>query len=111
MGLTNEERMALVDVRLEKSRDTFAEVSILIDNGLWRTAANRLYYACFYAVGALLVKDNHDAKTHNGVFSLLGQYYVKENIISEEQNDVYRKLLSLRLTGDYDDWSAIRDKM
>jgi uncharacterized protein (UPF0332 family) len=47
MGLSEEERKAVVVYRLEKAKDTFAEIPILIENHLWRNAANRLYYACF----------------------------------------------------------------
>jgi uncharacterized protein (UPF0332 family) len=109
MRLTDEETEILVNLRLEKSKATFAEVSIQINNELWRTAANRLYYACFYAASALLTKDRHDARTHNGVFSMLGCYYVKEKKIGKEQSDVYRKLFNLRQTGDYDDWAVITE--
>ena len=53
MGLSNEERDTVVKIRLRQAKETYAEVSILIDNELWRTAANRLYYACYYAVSDL----------------------------------------------------------
>ena len=42
--------------RLQRANETIAEINILIENKLWNTAINRMYYACFYAVGALLVK-------------------------------------------------------
>jgi uncharacterized protein (UPF0332 family) len=109
MRLTDEEIDVLINLRLEKSKATFAEVSIQINNELWRTAANRLYYACFYAASALLTKDRHDARTHNEVFSMLGYHYVKENKIRKEQSDVYRKLFNLRQTDDYDDWAIITE--
>ncbi|MBA7554875.1 hypothetical protein ES705_47511 [subsurface metagenome] len=46
-----------VNYRLQKAKDTILEVKTLIDNQYWNTAINRLYYACFYAVGALLIKN------------------------------------------------------
>jgi uncharacterized protein (UPF0332 family) len=110
MSLTDEEIGVLVKLRMERAKVTFAEVSILMDNGLWRTAANRLYYACFYAASALLTKDKHDARTHSGVFSLLGYHYVRENKISNEQNKLYHKLFNLRQTGDYDDWITLSEE-
>jgi uncharacterized protein (UPF0332 family) len=57
MRLTDEERKAVVQLRLERAKNTYAEVSILIANDLWQTAATRLYYACYYVVGALLVQN------------------------------------------------------
>jgi uncharacterized protein (UPF0332 family) len=110
MGLTAEEREAIVRLRMDRANETYSEVAaILIKNAMWRTAANRLYYACFYAAGALLMHDGHQAQTHGGVISLLGWHYVKTNIISEELSNVYRKLFNLRQKGDYDDWVVVEE--
>ena len=38
----------------------------------WETAANRLYYALFHAMSALLVCDGHQVKSHRGVLALFG---------------------------------------
>ena len=43
--------------RLQRAKETIQEVKILIENKFWNTAINRMYYACFYAVGSLLVKN------------------------------------------------------
>ena len=92
MGLAEEERKSVIDYKLEKAKETIAEIPILIANKLWRNAANRLYYACFYAVSALLIKHGHTAHTHGGTKGLFGKYFVLTNIISKEQNKLYEKL-------------------
>ena len=109
MGLTEEERKTLVDYKLEKAKATIAEIPILIENKFWRNAANRLYYACFYAVSALLLKDGYIAHTHGGTKGLLGKQFVLTNIISREQNKLYEKLFDLRQKGDYDDWIIVNE--
>jgi len=109
MGLSEEEKKSLVNYRLEKAKETFAEIPILIENKLWRNAANRLYYACFYAAMALLLKDGYTARTHSGVKALLGMYYVRTEIISKELNEAYQKMFNLRQTGDYDDMVIITE--
>jgi len=48
----------LVPYRLEKARETLEDARILANAGRWNACVNRLYYACFYSVSALLVKDN-----------------------------------------------------
>lgn len=53
--MTTAERNEIVKYRLSRAHETLNEVEILIENKLWNTAINRLYYACFYAVNALLV--------------------------------------------------------
>ena len=109
MGLAEEERNLIVVYQLGKAKETIAEIPILIENKLWRNAANRLYYACFYAVSALLVKHGYVAHTHGGAKGLFGKYFVLTNIISKEQNKLYEKLLDLRQKGDYGDWIIVNE--
>ena len=47
MGLTNDERSSLVELRLEKAKRFIAEAEQMLSMGLWDLAANRFYYSCF----------------------------------------------------------------
>ena len=107
MGLKDEERKDVVKFRLEKANETFAEIPVLIDNKFYRTAANRLYYACFYAATALLINRGFETHTHSGVKTLLGLHYIKENKIEKALGTMYDQLFYLRQTGDYGDWVTI----
>jgi len=109
MGLSEENRKSLVNYRLGKAKETFAEIPILIENKLWRNAANRLYYACFYAANALLINDGHQAHTHSGVKTLLSLNYAKENAIDKNFITIYSNLFRMRQRGDYEDWISIRE--
>jgi uncharacterized protein (UPF0332 family) len=108
MGLSNEEREAIVKIRLQQAKETYAEVSILIDNELWRTATNRLYYACYYAASALMTQYGYQPRTHSGLIGLLGLHFVQTNIISDETAFVLRLLFEMRQKGDYDVWVDIK---
>jgi uncharacterized protein (UPF0332 family) len=57
--------------RLRRANETISEIKILIENKLWNTAINRMYYACFYAVGALLVKNGVETSSHSVFVDLL----------------------------------------
>ena len=109
MGLNEIERKEVVKFRLEKARSTFAEISVLMENKFYRTAANRLYYACYYAATALLIKDGYETHTHSGVKTLLGLHYISENKIEKSVGKMYGQLFNLRQTGDYEDWMDIED--
>ena len=109
MKLSEEEKKAIVEYRLDKAKDTLLDVSISIQNNRWNNAANRLYYACFYAAIALLINDGHEARTHSGVRALLGLHYVKTGIIDEELSQAYQKTFHLRQTGDYDDLAIVTE--
>jgi uncharacterized protein (UPF0332 family) len=104
MTLTKKEREAVVTYRVEKANKTLVEAISNVENSCWHSAANRLYYACFYAVCALLIKNGHATRTHNGAFSLFGEYFISTGLISIEHNKFYRRILELRQTGDYDDF-------
>lgn len=50
-------RAALISYRLERANETLKEAKLLTDNGFFNAAVNRLYYSCYYAVQALLIKN------------------------------------------------------
>jgi len=110
MSLTEEERNIIVEHRLKRADETMAEAKDLVRLNHWHGATNRLYYACYYAITALLVKYGHITRTHGGVIVLLGKYFVTTGIIDKEQNKFYQKLFDLRQGGDYSDWTSIDEK-
>lgn len=98
------QRWELADYRMKKATATFSEVALLIENELWNTSVNRLYYACFYAVSALLIFNNIPSKTHSGVRQLFGLHFVKTGIVEKETGKFFSYLFDQRQTGDYDDF-------
>ena len=66
-------------------------------------AANRLYYACFYAVCALLAQYEMSSSKHGGVMSLFNRHFVKEQTISLEFGKFYSRMFDNRTEGDYGD--------
>jgi uncharacterized protein (UPF0332 family) len=65
--MKNSEKSDLINYRLKRATDTLQEINIHLENKLWNTAINRLYYACFYAATALLLDNDINASTHSGV--------------------------------------------
>jgi len=109
MGLTEDERQAIVVLRLNNAKQTLDDAKIIANNKLWKAAANRLYYACFYAASALMVKFGFEAKTHAGIIRLLGLHFISKNHINNESGNVYYKLFALRQKSDYDDWVVVKE--
>lgn len=102
--MNEKEHKDLVDYRINRARETFNEVKLHIENKLWNTAVNRLYYACYYAVIALLVSKDIKAQSHAGVRQMFGLHFIKTNIIEKELGKFYSDLFDKRQTGDYDDF-------
>lgn len=107
--LTDEETKALVLNRIRRSRETWEETKGIIEGGYWYAAANRMYYACYYMVTALLLRNRLDARSHGGVIGLFGLHFIKTGIVSPEFGKFYSKLFELRQTGDYDDWNVVTE--
>ena len=103
MSLTEEERKIIVSYRLEKSNRMIQQVKDFIPLKYWDTIANRLYYAAFYVVTALLIQNGIQVQTHQGVKRMFGYHFVKTGIIDSKYASLYSCLFSMRQTGDYDD--------
>ena len=63
MSLREEERQVIVTLELEKADKTWAQMEVQIEAEQWELVANRLYYALFHAVSALLIHDKHEVGT------------------------------------------------
>ena len=104
MSLTDGERNAIVVYRLEKANGAYVEAKDCASMGHWTLAANRLYYAAYYASSALLISAGYQAKTHEGTIGMIGQHYVKTGILNNEDGSLLARLQNMRHTGDYDDF-------
>lgn len=55
----NAQQQPVIRYRLERAHEALEEARLLLDAEHANAAANRLYYACFYAVQALLLAEGH----------------------------------------------------
>ena len=58
--MTPQQRFDVVVYRMESAKRLLVEIESHIDDGYYNTAINRMYYACFYAVSALLIHNEID---------------------------------------------------
>jgi len=93
----------VVMYRLQRAKDTLEDAKILADNQRWNSAINRLYYASYYAITALLLDADLKQLTHNGVKSNFSEYFIKTNRIDREFGKLFAQLFTFRQKGDYDD--------
>jgi uncharacterized protein (UPF0332 family) len=109
--IDKEAREAIVAYRLEKAHKTLEEIPIHIEHQLWNTAVNRLYYACFYAVNALLISRQIETKSHSGALRMLSLHFTKTQKLSIELNRFYADLFENRQSGDYTDFTYFDREM
>lgn len=103
-GLTEENYEALSLYRQERAHETLSEIPYLREQGYYNTAVNRLYYACYYAAVALLVKHHLSTSTHAGVKTMLGMHFVSKGLITKESGRAFTTLYDSRQHGDYDEF-------
>ena len=101
MSLSENERSIIVSREIEKAERTFDDVLFCARENKWEAAANRLYYALFHAMSALLVSDGHRVKSHRGVLAMFGEHYVRTGLFSKKDGALLSDLVIMRDNADY----------
>jgi len=96
-----EARKTLIGLWLEKAEESLASAELELNAGHTNFAVNRLYYACFYAVTALLLRDGKQFTRHSGIKSEFSRNYIKPGRVDVKWNKFYQKLFDDRQEGDY----------
>ncbi|MBQ9672334.1 MAG: HEPN domain-containing protein [Prevotella sp.] len=102
--LDEQSRSALVAYRIQRADETMIEVEAMADIAHYNAAFNRMYYACYYATVALLLKHKISASTHSGVKTMLSLHFVSTGKLSTDDGKLFISLFETRHSGDYDDF-------
>lgn len=93
----------LVTYRLQRAFESFEDAELLASNKKWNSTMNRLYYAAFYAVSALVLLENQSAYSHNGVKIFFSEKFIKTGRLELSHGKLFSQLFTWRQKGDYDD--------
>ena len=91
----------LICYRMKRASETLEEARLMFESGHFYGAANRIYYACFYATVALLLTRNLSSRKHSGVVALFNRHFVKEGVVSIDMGKFYSRMFDNRLESDY----------
>ncbi len=100
----------LVKYRLDKAKKTLSDAKSLKNIGSFNSSVNRIYYAYFYAVTALLLCKKFSSSKHSGVKALFEKEFIKTSIIGKEYGKFYSEIMNCRHESDYDDFVEFEDK-
>lgn len=92
-----------IKYRFHRAEESLDEATILAENDKWNAVVNRLYYSCFYAVIALLLKHDLETQTHDGARTQFGLHFIKSGLIDKKYGKLFSKLFDYRQKGDYGD--------
>ena len=104
MSLDNESRQAMILYRQEKADLALEDAVFLTDAARYNLAANRLYYALYYAASALLLSKGISTKRHSGLITQVHLNFVKTGILTIEEGALFKVMFDLRHESDYEDF-------
>ena len=98
---TEDARAAVISFWDGKAAEALQSAQSEFAAGRHSFAVNRAYYACFYSVSALLLKDGRKFLKHSGVRSALHRHLVKTGKVSAASGRFYDRVFENRQRGDY----------
>jgi len=75
---------ALIEYRLDEANEARSDAELLLDAGRHRAAANRLYYAAFYAAAAALLSRRLEYSKHSSVIAFFDKEFIRTGILPKE---------------------------
>jgi uncharacterized protein (UPF0332 family) len=99
----------LIDYRREKAAETLENARVSLEKKHLFSAVNRVYYALFYEISALLKTKNLSSPKHSGIRALFNQHFVKTGIVEVEIGKFYSDMFVFRQKGDYEDFIYFKE--
>lgn len=88
--------------RLQQAEESLDEAQYLFNGGKsLRSVINRVYYAMFYAILALMIFEPFGSSKHSAVLSYFNQHFIKNGHIPKDLGRAVNKAFELRQRGDY----------
>ena len=104
MTLTDEDREALKQYRIELAHEAIEDAEMLINNNKLRLAVNRVYYGMFYILNALALTYQFKTSKHKGLIAWFNKTFIKDGKIERKYGEIIRKAFKDRSKGDYIDF-------
>ncbi len=94
-------KKTLIAYWIEKAQESLESAKSEYASGRLSFAVNRVYYACFYALSAVLRHRDKAFKRHKGLRSALHRDLVKAGIVDERWGRFFDEVFESRQRGDY----------
>jgi uncharacterized protein (UPF0332 family) len=93
----------IIDYRRKRAKETLKDAEQLFKSGSLFSAVNRIYYAMFYEVIALLLTKGFSSPKHSGV------KFVKTGKVSIQSGKLFARMYDFRQKGDYEDFVTFEE--
>lgn len=99
--ITKEQRSEMVRYWWLKAQDSLSSARRELEAGSYSFAMNRLYYAVFYGVCAVLLERQQSFRKHSGVRAAFHRQFIKTGLLDRKWGQLYDQLFEDRQEGDY----------
>lgn len=104
----DEKKDSLIRYRLEQAKEAIDDAVFLFENGRGlRSVVNRIYYAMFYAVLALLVTESFQGSKHSGVIGYFNKRFIREGVFPPDAGKYLNLAFEARQESDYKEFSEL----
>ena len=104
--MKDELKQTLISYRMERAKESLEAAQLLYENNMLTSSMNRIYYAMFYAVQALLVLHDVSFSKHAQVKGYFNREFINKGIFPIEIGRLYNKVFEYRQKFDYVDLTA-----
>ena len=97
------EKRNIITYRLERAEESLQAAQLLVDNHLLIPAMNRVYYAMFYTIQALLMLHDLSFSKHGQVKGCFNREFIKPGTFPVKFGKLYNTVFEYRQKFDYVD--------
>jgi len=103
--VTDDEQATAIELELGHARSAHRAAQLLRDSGLYNDALNRLYYALYHVVTALLLSAGVEPRRHRALPGLLGTHF--GHLLGPVEQAIVARAATWRDLADYErTWQA-----
>ena len=102
-----EQNIEISKARFDHAKECLQDAKLLLTGESYRSAANRVYYAIFHAMRAVLALDGVDMKHHSGIISEFRKRYIKTGAFDTSLSGIISELSSVREGSDDNDFFIV----
>jgi len=108
LSVEADNKKMLAQYRLEQAGESLDEAKFLLSGKKSpRSIINRVYYAMFYAILALLIYEPYSSSKHSGVLGYFNRRFIKAGVFDREMGRWVNKAFELRQRGDYREYFEV----
>jgi len=98
------ETKTIIKYRLERAAESLSDAEKLLESGSLHSTVNRIYYAMFYSVTALLLTKNLSSSKHSGIRALFNREFINKGEANKDLGRFYSEIFEKRQKSDYKDF-------